>query len=53
MIKWEEIIVKVGLEDGVPVAILYENGHDIFYVLKKASKQQKGELLGIDRVEEK
>lgn len=48
MIKWEEVIVKMGSEDGVPVAILYENGHDVFYALKKASKQQKGEWLGIE-----
>jgi len=48
MISWEEIVAKVGFEDGVPVAYLHENGMDTFYVLKRASKQQKGELLGID-----
>lgn len=50
MITWQETIMKVGLEDGAPVVILYESEHDVFYVLKKASKQQKGEVLGIDSV---
>ena len=53
MIIWEEDIVRVGFEDGVPVALLHENGADTFYVLKRATKQQKGELLGVERVEEK
>jgi len=51
MITWQEDIIKIAYEDGMPVAILYENGNDTFFMCRKASKQEKGELIGVQVAE--
>jgi hypothetical protein len=47
MKEWTSEIVTICWEEGVPSAVLYENGHREIYKLKRATKEDVANLLEV------